>query len=149
MNRQAHKEDFVKKRRNVLATRGLRVLSPTLGVSGVCDVVEFFQSENGVPLHRRDGTWQPVPVEYKRGVSKQIDADRFQLCCQAMCLEEMMACEIPRGDLFYGETRRRETVSLTQELRSTVRSMLMEMRGYYNRRYTPQKSPTKTAMPVC
>jgi CRISPR-associated exonuclease Cas4 len=143
LHEQAHKEDFVEKRKDVLVTRGLRVFSPTLGVSGVCDVVEFFQSENGVPLHGRDGTWQPVPVEYKRGVSKQIDADRLQLCCQAMCLEEMLACEIPRGDLFYGETRRRETVPLTQELRSTVRSMLREMHGYYNRRYTPKEKPDK------
>lgn len=144
LHEQAHKEDFVEKRKDVLVTRGLRVFSPTLGVSGVCDVVEFFQAENGVTLHGRKGQWKPVPVEYKRGVSKQINADRLQLCCQAMCLEEMLACEISQGNLFYGETRRRETVQLTQELRSAVRSMLMEMRGYYNRRYTPKVKPGKS-----
>lgn len=144
LHEQAHNEGFVEKRKDLLVTRGLRVFSPTLGVSGSCDVVEFFQSEQGVPLHGRRGKWLPLPIEYKRGTSKQTDADRLQLCCQAMCLEEMLACEVPTGCLFYGQTRRREEVPLTEELRSTVRSMLVQMHRYYERRYTPKVKPTKS-----
>jgi hypothetical protein len=87
-------------------------------VSGSCDVVEFLRDENGAELAGREGRWRPYPVEYKRGVPKETDADRLQLCCQALCLEEMLCCEIPEGALFYGETRRRERVELTDELRA-------------------------------
>ena len=59
-------------------------------------------------------------MEYKRGEPKENNADRLQLCAQAMCLEEMLLCDIPEGSLFYGETRRREVVSLDAPLRDEV-----------------------------
>lgn len=61
-----------------------------------------------------------------------------------MCLEEMLCCEIPAGALFYGETRRREEVLFTPELRQTVRSMLEEMHSYAVRGYTPKVKPSKS-----
>ena len=42
------------------------------------------------------------------------------------------------GALFYGETKRREIVEITEELRSEVREMFQEMHQYYERRYTPK-----------
>ena len=73
------------------------VRSDRLGVSGKCDVVEFRESPDGVPIAGREGKWLPVPVEYKRGKIKDINADRLQLCAQAICLEEMLCCpEIKR-----------------------------------------------------
>lgn len=87
------------------------------------------------------GLWRPVPVEYKRGHSKETDADRLQLCAQAMCLEEMLCCEIPFGYLYYGETRSREEVPLSQELRQKVSDMLKEMHQYNKRQYTPKVRP--------
>ena len=36
-----------------------------------------------------------MPVEYKHGRAKASDADRLQLCAQAMALEEMLVCSIP------------------------------------------------------
>lgn len=41
MHENAHDGTFQEKRGNVLITRGMPVFSRTLGVSGVCDVVEF------------------------------------------------------------------------------------------------------------
>mgnify|MGYP000898501997 FL=1 len=74
---------------------------------------------HGVPIAGREGKWLPVPVEYKRGKSKEIDADRLQLCAQAICLEEMFCCpKIEVAYIYYGETRRREKVTLTDELRA-------------------------------
>ncbi|HYO10913.1 MAG TPA: CRISPR-associated protein Cas4 [Tepidisphaeraceae bacterium] len=58
-----------------------------------------------------------LPIEYKRGLPKKHDADRVQLCAQALCLEEMLGVRIERGLLFYGKTRRREQVALTPALR--------------------------------
>ena len=141
---RAHDDRFTEKRGDLLVVRGLSIHSATLGVSGAYDVVEFHCSPVGVPLAHHRGTWLPVPVEYKRGSSKEIDADRLQLCGQGMCLEEMLACEIPQGYLFYGETRRREEVPFTPELREQVRAMLKEMHGYFGRRYTPKVKPSKS-----
>lgn len=143
MHERAHDESLSEKRGDLLTVRGLRVSSPLLGVSGSCDVVEFRKSPTGVRLFNYDGLWQPCPIEYKRGSPKLIDADRLQLCAQAMCLEEMLGAIIQTGAIFYGETRRRETVALDEQLRSTVKSMLSEMHQYRARGYTPKVKPGK------
>lgn len=82
-----------------------------------------------------------MPVEYKHGRSKVNDADRLQLCAQAMALEEMLVCEVPEGEIFYEETRQREHVSLTPELRSTAQTMADEMNRLFARGYTPKSKP--------
>lgn len=144
LHERAHDDTFKEKRGERILTRGMSVHSAELGVSGACDVVEFLQNDDGVPLRGQKGLWRPLPVEYKRGSSKVIDADRLQLCCQGMCLEEMLACEVPEGCLYYGETRRRETVPFTKELREQVRAMLEEMHGCFSRRHTPKVKPSKS-----
>lgn len=138
LHERAHDGHRSEKRGNLLIVRGMRVSSRTLGVSGICDVVEFHRSEEGVALVGHEGKWRPLPVEYKRGKPKIVDADRLQLCCQAICLEEMLVCEILEGDLFYGEPRRREHVILTSTLRESVVSHLLEMHDYRRRGHTPK-----------
>ena len=81
--------------------------------------------------------------EYKHGSPKINDADRLQLCAQAMALEEMLVCTIPQAFLFYAETRRRETVELTPELRQKAQSMAEEMSRLFARGYTPKVKPGK------
>ena len=71
------------------------------------------------------------------------DADRLQLCAQAMCLEEMLCCEISEAALYYGEIRRREVVDLDPGLREKVRALLTEMHELYQRHHTPKVKPTK------
>lgn len=102
---RAHDYAASESRGDTLIMRDLRVYSRALGITGACDVVEFHKSNDGVPLHGRDGLWLPYPIEYKHGKSKTIDADRLQLCAEAMCLEEMLACDIPEGALFYRQTK--------------------------------------------
>lgn len=131
-------------RGDLLILRGLRVSSNALGVSGTCDVVEFRRDPTGVRLASYEGTWTPYPVEYKRGEPKPGNADRLQLCVQAMCLEEMLLCSIPEGSLFYGETRRRETVPLDEALRGEARAALERMHQYYDAGYTPKAKPSKS-----
>lgn len=92
----------------------LHLRSLALGLSGVADVVEFHQpQQQGAP-------WLPFPVEHKRGRPKHGDADRVQLCAQALCLEEMLDVAVPAGALFYGTTRRRQDVVFDAALRQTV-----------------------------
>lgn len=144
LHKNAHQEGFAEKRRDLLVTRGLRVFSRALGITGSCDIVEFHRSPQGVPLAGREGRWLPVPVEYKRGHAKENPADRLQLCAQGLCLEEMLACPVPAGCLFYGETRRREEVPFTDSLREEVAAMLLEMHQYAKRGYTPKVKPGKS-----
>ena len=137
-HQRAHDEGIRERRGSVLVTRGLFVQSPSLGLSGVCDVVEFRRSEGGVPLSGEDGTWLPIPVEYKRGRSKCDDSDRLQVCAQAMCLEEMLCCDIESGYLFYKQTQSREPVVFTDELRASVRTAAKEMHELFARGYVPR-----------
>lgn len=143
LHRRAHDEQARERRGDTLILRGLSVFSPTLRISGKCDVVEFYADPNGVPLHGEEGLWAPFPVEYKRGAPKAHQADELQLCAQAMCLEEILCCTIPEGALFYGETRRRTAVCFTQELRELVGTMLEEMHRLYARGHTPKVKPAK------
>lgn len=91
---RAHDYEQSESRGDTLIMRDLRVFSRHLGITGACDVVEFHQSDDGVPLRGRNGLWSAYPIEYKHGQSKTVDADRLQLCAEAMCLEEMLSCEI-------------------------------------------------------
>ena len=131
-------------RGDLLITRDMRIFSRTLGVSGACDVLEFHRGKIGIPLKGREGLWQPYPVEYKRGKPKENTADALQLCGQAMCLEEMLCCEIPQGALYYGEPHRRTEVDFTPELRQEVTDLLTEMHELYRRSYTPKVKPSKS-----
>lgn len=143
IHENCHNPDFVEKRGELLVSRGMRISSRTLGVTGQCDVVEFRQNNAGCYLYGQKGVWQPFPIEYKRGKSKDIDADRLQLCCQAMCLTEMLGVPISEGAVYYHETHRRETVSLTEELCHEVREMLAQMHDYFRRGYIPKVRPRK------
>ena len=144
LHEKAHTATIREKRGDVIISRGLPVSSRELGVSGECDVVEFHRCAEGVPVIGYEGTYNVIPVEYKKGRPKQSRIDILQLATQAMCLEEMLCCEIPFGCLYYGETRHREHVDITEEVRAEVRSMLGEMHDYYFRRYTPRVKWSKS-----
>lgn len=129
---------FSEVRYGVITARAMPVASYRLGLNGVCDVVEFSPSPEGVKLPGREGTFLPAPVEYKRGREKSDPCDKLQLCAQALCLEEMLSVNIPTGYLFYGEIRHRVNVPLSQELRDLVLKIAEEMHVYYERGYTPK-----------
>lgn len=139
----AHNSEKTEKRGDLLITRGLMIKSSRLGLTGICDVVEFHRAEDGISLFSYEGLWKPYPVEYKKGLPKTNDADELQLCAQAMCLEEMLVCHIPSGSLFYGENRRRKTVEFTKQLRTRVYDMAVEMHDLWNKGYTPRVKPQK------
>ncbi len=141
MHKNAHNGKLTEKRKNLLIARGLPISSQALGLSGICDVVEFKKTtdaSHGISLFGYEGLWLPYPVEYKRGSAKSGNEDKIQLCAQAICLEEMLAANITFGSLFYGETKRRQEVEFSSELRKEVLSMINEIRSYYSKGYTPR-----------
>ncbi|MBR3314907.1 MAG: CRISPR-associated protein Cas4 [Atopobiaceae bacterium] len=138
MHERAHDEGLRERRGDVLVVRGLTVRSAQMGVWGKCDVVEFHQDPTGHPLNGEDGLWKALPVEYKHGKTKVNDADRLQLCAQAMCLEEMLASHIDYGCLYYGSTHSRERIDFSEQMRSDVRSLFSEMHQLFARHHVPQ-----------
>jgi CRISPR-associated exonuclease Cas4 len=96
--------------------RGLSLFSERLGLVGKADVVEF----------RAGGT--PYPVEYKSGPRRGSRHDDVQLCAQAMCLEEMMGCGVPRGAVYHYASRRRREVVFDERLRSLTVEIVREVR---------------------
>jgi len=127
---RAH-ESALESRGDVRIARGLRLRSLRLGLSGKADVVEFrrlAEAETaageesgglpaGVALPGTQGSWQPFPVEYKRGRLRREEGYEVQLCAQALCLEEMLGVAVPLGAVFYGQPRRRLEATFGEELR--------------------------------
>lgn len=134
---------FNETRKGVITTRSMPVASYHLGLYGVCDMVEFTPSSDGVNLHAREGKYIPAPVEYKHGKEKKDSSDEMQLCAQAICLEEMLSVAIPVGYFYYGQIRHRVEVAISDKLRSQVTKMSTEMHAYFERGYTPQVKPSK------
>lgn len=116
-------------RPGVRITRGLPVASKELGISGVCDVVEF---------HGRKPKYSKViPIEYKRGKPKAHRADEVQLCAQALCLEEMTGIPIETGFLFYGKTRRRKEITFDPVLKNLLGECIADIRSMLDSGKTP------------
>ena len=119
-------------RSGVRVTRSELLRSAVLGVSGVADVVEW---------HKLNNHEEPFPVEYKRGKPKQHDADKIQLCAQAICLEEMLSLRIPSGALFYGQTKRRLDVDFDNALREKTLFAAEGVHDLFRNGITPPPDP--------
>lgn len=144
LHEKTHDDSIKEKRGDLIISRGMGVFSPSMGVVGSCDVVEFYKNPDGVSIFGRTGTYKVIPVEYKRGKPKEIESDTMQLCAQAMCLEEMLLCKIPKAFLFYGEIKRRQEIVLDEILRKSVIAMVKEMHELFDKRYTPKVKPSKS-----
>ena len=93
----------------------LPLSSAQYGLAGIADAVEFLADS-------------AAPVEYKRGKRKPDDRDAIQLCAQALCLEEMLKTPVPRGSLFYFETREKVSVDLDAKLREKTKETIAACR---------------------
>ena len=117
-------------RGTIKTVRTLRLGHEGLGLEGVADVVEYHTDD--------DGQQTPFPIEYKRGKPKSHRADEVQLCAQALCLEDMHDCVVPRGALFYGKTRRRHAVDFDDELRQITLEAIDNCRHIIESGQTPK-----------
>lgn len=146
MHEHVHDKSFSEKRGRIILSRGMSVISHTLRITGVCDMVELEQCQNGVSISGRPGTYRIYPVEYKLGKPEKSGADYWQLCAQAMCLEEMLCTDIKEGAVFYGGIRQRVAVVLDDTLRQAVKSAIEEMHQFMERRYTPKVKSRKVCI---
>ena len=95
--------------------RSVPLWSDELNLVGRADVVEFHGST-------------PYPVEYKHGRRRPDRHSDLQLTAQAMCLEEMLDCEVPRGAIYHVSSRKRRDVEIGQALRERVLSTIEAIR---------------------
>lgn len=123
LHQRVHSEEC-ESRSDLRICRGVRVRSLTLGLVGSLDCLELRLLEeddhSGISLENASGSWMPVPVEYKHGVTREEIEYEVQLCAQALCLEEMLKISVKEGYLYYGASRKRHLVQFDQELRALV-----------------------------
>jgi CRISPR-associated exonuclease Cas4 len=130
--------DIFEVKNDVRIIRSMPVVSHELKIKGKCDVVEFKPDADGFYFSKYKEKYSVYPIEYKRGKTKTDESDIMQLLAEAMCLEEMLGLRIREGACFYFETRRREQVIFTDDLRNRLLDIVAEMNSYYDRRYTPK-----------
>jgi CRISPR-associated exonuclease Cas4 len=121
-------------RPGIRIARALPLVSNRFGLSGKADVVEFHCQPDS-------RSWQPYPVEYKHGRPKKDGSDAVQLCAQALCLEEMFDCTLEEGALYYGKTRRRQTVQFDENLRNSTIAAIKGMRRMIEENMLPPPEP--------
>ncbi|MCH4170906.1 MAG: CRISPR-associated protein Cas4 [Lactobacillus sp.] len=138
LHTRADEPKLREKRHDLLTTHALKVHSPQLGLSGICDIVEFRQDPEGAKLFGRQKRYQPEAVEYKRGRAKWDLSDTYQLLAQTLCLEEMFSVSINQGWLYYFETNKRQKVVFTAEQREDLKKKVDEMHQYWAKGYTPK-----------
>lgn len=101
------------KRDGVQILRALPLVSNSLGLSGVADVVEILADQSVRPVEYKSSK---APKTHKRGKY----AEEIQLCAQAMCLEEMFETAIPEGFIYHAASHKRRAVKLSLKLRQDV-----------------------------
>lgn len=138
LHTKADQPEIREKRKGKLLVRALPIHSRELGLTGICDVVEFIETPSGIKLFGSSKHYQPRPIEYKHGHKKYDLSDSLQLLAEAVCLEEMLGCHIESGAIFYQQTRHREIVSFTVDLRHQLKKTVRKMHQYWTKRFTPK-----------
>ena len=131
LHQRADDPYFTESRGDMKTVRSVHLVSKTLGLYGVADVME---------LHRntKDASGMRYSlVEYKRGKPKPDDRDEVQLCAQAICLEEMLGITLDYGYMYYGETKHRHRVNFNKVLRERVKTLSEKMHQLYAIGKTP------------
>ena len=136
---------------SVFLSRGLRLRSLRLGLVGRADLIEFhplvtdFQSSfpsmvfDGPRNSKKIvGSWQPFPVEFKRGKLRHEKGFEVQLCAQAICLEEMLEVKVPSGAIFFGKTARRLEVAFDHDLREQTERSSIRLHEIVRSQRTPR-----------
>ena len=143
MHQKVDDPTLMNRNKGIVTLRSVTLVSRRLGLYGISDVVEMVAStsgQNSIRHPKYPGFWQLIPVEYKRGKPKKDQIDEVQLCAQAICLEEMYNVSIEKGFLYYGETRHREEVQFTEELRKLVENVSKctsyTSKKFFRRQYT-------------
>ena len=111
-----------------------------LGLSGVCDVVEFTRIA-GWRANCRAGTACICLRRWSTNAARKSTTTATKRSCapRRCAWKKCSRLTIPYGYLYYGETRHRVAVELTAELRNLVQEMAEEMHNYFQQRLHPAR----------
>lgn len=133
-----HSLSAYRKGKNVVIN-DLYVFSNFLHLSGRCDSVEAYSSENGCIIPFLDEyKYELYPIEYKHGKLRDEIEYELQLCAQAMCLEEMFGCKIDKGAVFYISSHRKKEIVFTEDMRNTVKNTASSLLSMKKTHIVPQ-----------
>ena len=118
----------------VRTIRSMPLWCERLGLRGKADAVEFHPSG-------------PYPVEYKVGNPHGPHA-AYQLCAQALCLEEMIGVSVPCGAIFYHAVRRREEITFSLDIRQQTEEFVQAIRVMLRAQQLPA-APNDARCPSC
>lgn len=99
---------------------GMPVYSDEYDLYGICDVVEFIQSDDGVDVDFLNDRVEIVPVEYKHGKVRHCNEYIAQVVAQSLCLEEMFKCKINRGSIYFIDADEYFDFEITKSYRQLV-----------------------------
>ncbi len=130
-------------RNGVFVLTDMQVFSHKMHLIGKCDAVEANESDHGIALpflgeHR----YILYPIEYKHGKLRTELEYELQLCGEAMCLEEMFACQIDVGAVFYISSHRRKEIRLTDEMRNHVYRIADALSNMLSNHIVPKAEPS-------
>lgn len=133
--------NYRQKNDNKITLRGIRLASETLGLYGVADAIELHETtdnSNYITHPRYPGHWLPYVIEYKHGSPKSTQVDEVQLTAQVVCLEEMYNLHINEAALFYFETRHRQQIAITPQLRELTFILADDMHRIFSSGEIPE-----------
>jgi len=130
-------------RSDTIIFRSVDIVSYKLGLVGKSDCIELKKDEKGCTLPFQEGRWVIYPVEYKHGPTRNEYEYELQICCQAMCLEEMLNCSIGYGFIFYEGDHNRLLVEFDESKRLRVKKIATELHRMQRDLITPEPVKSK------
>jgi CRISPR-associated exonuclease Cas4 len=147
MHEHVHADQLSEKRGDTIIVRGLWIRSLRHGLAGKADVVELHRVDDndvtGATISGHRGFWRVFPIEYKPGRLQHQMSFQIQLCAQAICLEEMLCCNVPAGAIFYGKPHRRLDIVFDRELRRQTAEAASRLHKLTAAGVTPRAEYTK------
>ena len=123
-------QPVIEKRGPLVKVTRLAVNSEKYQMHGICDSIEFTESEEGAYIDFLNGTYKICPIEYKHGKSRDEIEYNFQLMAQALCLEEMFQTNIEEGYVYYTGQKVRRQIRFDAALRQQVLEAVDGIRAY-------------------
>lgn len=119
---------FFKKTKKVESS--VKIFSEKYGISGKIDIVEFH--ENNII----------IPVELKRGKSRESSMHAIQLALSAICLKEIFPdAKIENGAIFFCEDRQKIEIFFTDELIKKAQNIASFLKEKNSKMLIPKDFP--------
>ena len=115
---------------DIFTMTNVSVYSERYHLIGICDMIEFVESYDGIKVTYLDYPVDIVPVEFKHGKTRHCNEYIAQVVAQAICLEEMYDCKIKYGYIYYVDSNERFRVDITNNYRNMVMDVITFINNY-------------------